>query len=1082
MRYYHFIPPLMACLFAMMPWKTLAQQLTGYDYWFDGDQSTLVSKNLSGYEAEVDADIPTQHLSDGMHTLYLRVRQSGGEYNYSAVTSAVFFKHNVSEGNQIEYWFDDKYDERVSMGLPQSATEELTEINFDLRDDTKFPMGLHQLNMRVSTEGKCLNSVYSAWVLKITSGNPDIIEYWVDGDFANRKTVSGHLSASGENDYVFVNPFDLSGIPAGVHRVYYRIASNNGSTKSAVSMATVVVGSGDTPTLEYWIDDDREHANTISGHEASAGDRGVIFNNSLNFENVSEGVHRLHLRGIGSNGISQTAITSTPIMVKSRYNVSSEETESLTVTEHAYWFDDEEPEVVPVDNPKNIITQPYTFDTRRLSEGQHTLHVQYGNSAGIWNGPVSYNFTKTKVVPPQITANASVENGVVTLNYNAVPAGFQYVVVRKYPSGTIRKADVNRSTEYPANLKSTDTPSPGTYTYYVEGKYTDASGAMQEVRSGEVSVTVGQAASTVERGTIYGVLTLEGKRIDFPRFNGFNVYINGKKNYDSDFSYSQESSGQFKIGNVPYGTEITIGVEYRDYFFKDVTLIVSENTCNKPYYFNGTMEGGEDLQPSNDEYDLTMTSDVHITPDAVELEVWNYSKAPWSGNIIVKMIKKSTKDLDDKLMSEEGLSFLDYLLHPASDFEEKPIYTTIADTHISVDGKKWGEYNNHKVLSLEIIDMPEEKDKTAEYYVYVYSRRDDSEELKELAGYTFPRTVELNPYDCEIAQEKDFKSYLNDYKTIMKQLKMLSKWGDPFAFEIQSFGDDYEKIIENLGNEKYISWDGVEHDLIAVASQSSGMLLSCFLSDVHKAVKSAAKSLKTSFDVANVFEDLVNTLNDFYNSVNQVDDNHKFFATCKQVLKFCEKKDMAYFPALKVYKYYFEVGDAMASAIESFSNNIHSDDLWDRIVNNRAVYNIKVRRYTGTKGVSYFDASEFSPDGEGNHPGRIKSIDFFLSAPGMPNGMPSTSCETSVNNYSTLEVKNVDFPINVESRYTNCELWMNITWNNNRVTHVPMLNSDFVKIENLRNPDKPLVITVELQADTYLKKEYISKNIKYVKQ
>lgn len=976
---------------------------------------------------------------------------------------------------QYEYWFDDDFGGRVINSM--SGTDEVLKLSIST---DQLDNGVHKFSFRTKQSGTDYpySAVTSSLFLKRTAAQNSVMEYWFDDNFDQRDVMD--ICSMEEEQGFTLDLRDNNKYPWGFHKLNMRIILEGGGESAVYSSGVLKLSAGNVTTLECWLDGDRENIIPIEGHLASDG-QDYLFVNDIDLGNVAPGHHRLYCRAVSNSGKTASAVTSTPIIVKSKYNVSSADAESLTVTEHAYWFDDEEPEVVPVDNPKNIITQPYTFDARRLSDGQHTLHVQYGNSAGIWNGPVSYNFTKAKVVPPQITANASVENGVVTLNYNAVPAGFQYVVVRKYPSGTIRKADVNRSTEYPANLKSTDTPSPGTYTYYVEGKYTDASGAMQEVRSGEVSVTVGQAASTVERGTIYGVLTLEGKRIDFPWFNGFNVYINGKKNYDSDFSYSQEYSGQFKIGNVPYGTEITIGVEYRDYFFKDVTLIVSENTCNKPYYFNGTMEGGEDLQPSNDEYDLTMTSDVHITPDAVELEVWNYSKAPWSGNIIVKMIKKSTKDLDDKLMSEEGLSFLDYLLHPASDFEEKPIYTTIANTHISVDGKKWGEYNNHKVLSLEIIDMPEEKDKTAEYYVYVYSRRDDSEELKELAGYTFPRTVELNPYDCEIAQEKDFKSYLNDYKTIMKQLKMLSKWGDPFAFDVQSFGRDFDEIIENLGNEKYISLDGFEHDLIAGFSQSTGMLLSCFLSDVHKAVKSTAKSINASFDVANTFVELANTLNGFY-AANQVDDNHKFFATCKQVLKFCEKKDMAYFPALKVYKYYFEVGDAMASAIESFSNNIHSDDLWDRIVNNRAVYNIKVRRYTGTKGVSYFDASEFSPDGEGNHPGRIKSIDFFLSAPGMPNGMPSTSCETSVNNYSTLEVKNVDFPINVESRYTNCELWMNITWNNNRVTHVPMLNSDFVKIENLRNPDKPLVITVELQADTYLKKEYISKNIKYVKQ
>ena len=980
---------------------------------------------------------------------------------------------------QYEYWFDDDFGGRVIESM--SGTDEA--VRLSIKTD-QLDNGVHKFSFRAKQSDGYYSAITSSLFLKRVAAQSSKMEYWFDDKFELKDSVD--ISNTEDEQEFNLDLRDNTKFPWGFHKLNMRITLEGGGESAVYSSPVLKLSAGTATSLEYWIDDDIAHSHTIEGHLASDG-KDYIFVNDLDLGDISPGHHRLYCRAKSSSGKTASAVTMTPIIVKSKYHVDNPE--ALTVTEHSFWIDDEEPEVVPVDKPKNIINQPYTFDTRRLSDGKHTLHVQYGNSAGIWNGPVDYPFTKTKVDPPQITASASVEDGVVTLNYNAVPAGFQYVLVRKYPSGTERRADLNWCTEYPADLKSTDTPAPGTYTYYVKGKYTDASGKEQEVLSGDVNVTVEQAASTVKRGTIYGVLTINGERAPYPWIYDYNVYINGERAWCSKSSFRYGEFGQFSISDVPYGTEITIGVEYHDYYFKDIKLIVSENTCNKPYYFNGTMEGGEDLQPSNDEYDLTMTSDVHFTPDAVELKVCNYSRSPWSGNIIVKMVKKSRKDLYDKNMSEEGLSFLESLLHSNSEYEEEPIYTTVANTHIYLDGKKWNEYNNYKIMSMEIIDMPEEKDKREEYYVYVYSQRDESDQLKLLAGYNFPRTVEINPYDCAIAQEKDYKSYLKDYKDIMTHLKMLSKWGDPFALEIKSFGDDYEDIINNLGSEQYTSQEGVNHDIIVGASQSSGLLLSCFLSDVHKEVKSTAKSLKTSFDVADVFVNLVNTLDGFY-SANNVEDNHKFFATCDQVFKFCEKLNLDEYPALKIYKYYFEVGDAMASAIKNLSNKVYSKYIWDRVCNGRAIFNIKVRRYTGTKGVSYFDASEFCPDDTKDfssddkyHPGRIKSIDFVLSALGKEEGLPSLSDNKKIVDYETLEITNVDFGSNNNSWYTeDVELWMNITWNNNRVTHVPMLNKDFVKIENLKNQDKPLVITVELQADTHMKKEYISKNITYVKQ
>ena len=890
-------------------------------------------------------------------------------------------------------------------------------------------------------------------------------EYWFDDDFSGRviESMSGtdealNLSISTDQLDNGVHKFSFRAKQSGIDYPYTPI------TSSLFIKFSTVQGS----TLEYWLDGDRENVRTISG-ETAYESADYVFVSDLDLGNVAPGYHRLYCRAVSNTGKTATAVTSKPIIVKSRYNITSAETETLTVTNHAYWIDNEEPEVLSVAYPKNIVNQPYTLDTRGLSDGQHTLHVQYGNSVNIWNGPVDIPFTKTKVNAPLIAANASVEDGVVTVKYTAVPYGFQYVLVRKYPSGTIRKADVNRSTEYPAALQSTDRPAPGTYTYYVAGKYTDANGEIQEVRSGEMSVTVDQAASTVGKGTITAYLLRNGQRIS-SNTCASKVFVNDERVYDS-----QLSGGFFQIWNVPYGTELTIRVEDSNWHYNDVTLVMSENLCNKPLYLNGTKDEDEE-QPGNDEYDLIMTDEVHITSEAIELEVFNKSKKPWSGNVIVKIISKADKDFYDKAMSDEGIPLWYYMYNTEAGLQDVYHYTTAANMHVNLDGRK------NKALSLDIINLPE-TNKYEDYYVYVYSLKDDTEQAKELGGTTFPRVVAFNPFGSLLAEDKNFKDYVDEYKTILTHLKMMSNWGDPFGFSINTIGGkNFDKIIENLGN-RTIDLDGFEKDLIYYASKSAGMLLSYFLSDIHKAVKNTAKSLTTSLKVSDGIVKVYETLKAFYQA-NQVDEHHKFFETGKQVLKLCETLNLDNYLALNIYKNYFEVGSVMASAIEQLSDRMSGYYLWERLATGKGIYKIKVRRYDDGKNWSgYFPGRDFYPE-EGNrnsHYGQIKSIEIELVNPFNTSiRTKSTSYKVEVEN-DGIVVKDVKFS-NKSDFYSDCEAWMTIIWKNNRVTHVPLLDRNFVKLENLdQEISTPLIMTVELQSETYLK-ENIANKITFVKQ
>ena len=177
---------LIVSLLCLFPILTQAQSLTQYEYWFDDNISTRKTGSLSGTSAVVKASIDTEQVGFGLHKFCFRAKQSDGMY--SAVTSSLFMKGVAPQGSIIEYWFDDMIDQMASTSI--SDTEDEQSINLDLRDNTKFPFGLHKLNIRLVIGGNP-SVVYSTPVLKIMAGNPSHLQYWVDDDFANARTIDG---------------------------------------------------------------------------------------------------------------------------------------------------------------------------------------------------------------------------------------------------------------------------------------------------------------------------------------------------------------------------------------------------------------------------------------------------------------------------------------------------------------------------------------------------------------------------------------------------------------------------------------------------------------------------------------------------------------------------------------------------------------------------------------------------------------------------------------------------------------------------------------------------------------------------
>ena len=365
------IQGLLACLLALFPVMTIAQTLTKYEYWFDDDFSGRKSGSLSGTYKVLRLGIDTYYMPLGVHKFSFRVRQSDG--HYSAITSSLFLKRMTAESTALEYWFDDNFDQRESRSISDGPEEQ--ELTLDLRNNTLYPPGFHTLKMRATVAGQGVSTICSSGVLKIAAGRVGYLEYWVDDDFTNVRTLDAH---SAEGGYIFTSDLDLSDVAPGFHSLNLRARSASGLTASAITTSNFLKLCGGMLTgLEYWIDDDFENAQII--YEGPIHDE-FCFINELDMSNVAPGYHVINFRARNNSGRTMGAISSAGFIKLA----------SGVANKLEYW----------VDQRTNVralsgeaIDKGYIFMSNlnlgNLAPGQHRLYLRSRSTSGKTAGAVT---------------------------------------------------------------------------------------------------------------------------------------------------------------------------------------------------------------------------------------------------------------------------------------------------------------------------------------------------------------------------------------------------------------------------------------------------------------------------------------------------------------------------------------------------------------------------------------------------------------------------------------------------------------------------------------------------------------------
>lgn len=190
-------------------------------YWFDTNR-TIKSANIPS-NGTLKGTIDVQFLSQGFHTIYMRVKSSSTEYPYSPVTSAKFFKFTASGETGLQYWFDDDITNIGTVPINVDSGEEQV-INLDVANGIILPIGLHKISMRVA-DGGHYSPIYTAYFMRTLDGAKSYITYWLDDDYEHRRKVPAVLAT--EKGARFYSHIDLSKVSMGAHRLRYRVSTSD---------------------------------------------------------------------------------------------------------------------------------------------------------------------------------------------------------------------------------------------------------------------------------------------------------------------------------------------------------------------------------------------------------------------------------------------------------------------------------------------------------------------------------------------------------------------------------------------------------------------------------------------------------------------------------------------------------------------------------------------------------------------------------------------------------------------------------------------------------------------------------------
>ncbi len=167
------------------------RQLQRWQYWFDQNQNSLTEKTLSGLTATINTTIDASGLSEGMHTLYLRIGDNENGWSPLHVFP-VFVTPLQNRGEKtvtsVEYWVDD-FSTRQTATISGGVWQQVFDA-YNMKE------GIHTLFYRFADNKAQYSPLYQA-VFYITQKKATKVvklRYW----WSNRTDLAQEVDANSE--------------------------------------------------------------------------------------------------------------------------------------------------------------------------------------------------------------------------------------------------------------------------------------------------------------------------------------------------------------------------------------------------------------------------------------------------------------------------------------------------------------------------------------------------------------------------------------------------------------------------------------------------------------------------------------------------------------------------------------------------------------------------------------------------------------------------------------------------------------------------------------------------------------------
>lgn len=864
-------------------------------------------------------------------------------------------------------------------------------------------------------------------------------EYWFDDDVDGRLT--GTLS--GTNDAVTFSA-DARRLPQGIHRLNFRARQSDGSYSAVSTSVFIKVAAGVGNKLEYWLDD-HSNVNILEGSLASDGED-YLFNDTLDLGDVTPGHHRLYYRARSSSGRTTSAVSMTPIIVKSRYY--HDENEVAVMKQYSISVDDEEPVINDVLRPKDDFPYNGSLDARYLSLGQHTLKAKFWNSMGM-SVSVEQPFTVKLPEPGEILLSATEHEGVVKLEYNNVPNNVKHSVIRAtnngnwFPVHTVKESCSSDAVSHYSDIPS----AAGTYTYKVKSRYENFDGSTDIVESNVVTVNV---ARTQDELTNYGYII--GQVPD--------MYPLIKHAYFSDGEHVPFTGCNFSRELIPVGKELTIEViesSDSETYYKPVTLTVKagENLVNfEP------LTGSE--RPYYDEHHLEFASDLEWSGMNFTFDVKCHASKTWKGRVRLRVISKkeyeenSGDDGNGGLNPSGDAGTQAGAVAPMPNVEvQKNYYYTYSEPFTLDPGK-----TTTVTLSLDNL-FP---DKKKEHYLCFFESegqwRDGVESMDEIRLLETNRAYNVteNPQDrlidkslLEQAEDEVLKQdaeyaanlilmiagYIKSFDGILGKMDEFSKFAKTASLmEYHLDGSQYDAMLERALNaetwDEFIHSDVVKNAPVTVLADLSSEITESLRQDILHDIIKYGKGVKEYLGKAMTVLKYVKQ----YKEWKELNEYDKTFYCAEAILDFAEKKN----PFFKLVKPYVEVGKSMIAKAFEYG------EIYNSFREAQDLYEDKVDFYIMVQTNSLVDFN-FAWHGTS----QIREVKVMAAnRDDWDNTMVDTIYFEPVGVFNAVKLKQTKYVgKNPSTGYGNLEeskplqrLWMEIKWKNGRTSKVPLVGKN----------------------------------------